>query len=286
MTNPSVKTNTLGFLKDITIPAIKLPAGACDSHMHIVGPQERYLFTAVRSLSPPEGSWQDYRVTAGKLGLDRSVIVQPSFYGTDNRCTLDAVAESDGRARAVVVVDGDVTEQTIAAMHESGARGVRVQMVSKGGVSFEAIESIAARIAPFGWHLQLYLDATELPALITRLRRLPTPLVFDHMAHVIEASGTQDKGFRLLLDLLASGKGWVELSNALFPPSAERAQIFAKTNPKRILWGSDWPHVAHSDAGVPDDGQLVNLLADWIPDEATRHKALVDNPGELYFAQK
>lgn len=286
MTNPAVATNTLGFLKDITLPMTRLPAGACDSHMHIVGPPARYPFTAVRSLSPPEGSWQDYRVTAGKLGLDRSVIVQPSFYGTDNRCTLDAVAQSGGRARAVVVVDGDVTEQTIAAMHEGGARGVRVQMVSKGGVSFDVIESIAGRIAPFGWHLQLYLDATELPALITRLRRLPTPLVFDHMAHVIETSGTQDEGFSMLLELLSSGKGWVKLSNALFPPSAERARIFAKTNPQRILWGSDWPHVAYSAAGVPDDGKLVDVLAEWIPDAATRHKALVDNPSELYFTDK
>ncbi len=103
------------------------------------------------------------------------------------------------------------------------------------------------------------------------------------MAHVVQASGLNEPGLRVLLGLLESGQGWVKLSNALFPPSAERARALASANPDRVLWGSDWPHVAHSDAGVPDDGEVLNMLAQWIPDEALRRKALVDNPGRLYF---
>ena len=283
MTGTRVSTNELGFRRDISTPRTKVPAGACDSHMHIVGPRAQYPLWPVRNISPPEAGWQDYRRTATKLGLDRCVIVQPSFYGTDNACTLDAVDLSGGHARAVVVVDPKVTPAEIANMHARGARGVRVQMVSKGGLSFDTIEPLAALIAPFGWHLQLYLDASELPPLIARLRRLPLPIVFDHMAHVVEANGTEDHGFDLLLALLREGRAWVKLSNALFPPAAARARILCAANPDWMLWGSDWPHVAHSDAGVPDDGGLVDALAEWIPDAALRTKALVDNPQRLYF---
>ena len=283
MAVPTIRTNTLGFRRDLRPPRVALPQGACDAHMHIVGPQARYPFTASRSISPPEATWSDYRRTAQTLGVSRCVIVQPSFYGTDNRCTLDAVAASEGRARAVVVVAPDVASADIARMHAQGARGVRLQLVAKGGVDPAAMESIAALIAPFGWHLQLYLDAEELPALAARLRRLPVPLVFDHMAHVIERNGTDGPGFAVLLELLSEGIAWVKLSNALFAPSAERARLLAQANPDRMLWGTDWPHVAHSDAGVPDDAALVDALADWIADPALRERALVANPDRLYF---
>ena len=279
----TIRTNTLGFRRDLRPPRTGLPAGACDAHMHIVGPQASYPFTATRSLSPPEATWRDYRGTMRVLGLSRCVIVQASFYGADNRCTLDAVAESEGCARAVVVVAPDVTRDEIARMHAQGARGVRLQMVAKGGVDLGAMEPIAAQIAPFGWHLQLYLDAEELPALAARLRGLPVPLVFDHMAHVVRGNGLDSPGFRLLIDLLGEGRAWVKLSNALFTPSAERARRLVAANPERVLWGTDWPHVALGEDGVPDDAALVDDLAAWIPDPAVRRQALVTNPDALYF---
>lgn len=258
------------------------PAGACDSHMHVVGPLARYPFAATRSLSPPEATWQDYRVLADRLGLDRCVVVQPSFFGTDNACTLDAVGMSAGRARAVVVVREDVSSEALADMHARGARGVRAQMISKGGMSFDALESVAACVAPLGWHVQLYLDAGDLPGLAARLAELPVPLVFDHMAHVLEASRHDDAGFRILLEMMAEGRAWVKLSNAFFPPSKERARLLARANPDRILWGSDWPHVSYRGA-PPDDVALLDALVDWFPDEQLRHKVLVSNPGRLYF---
>ena len=282
MSKSAITTNSNGFRRDISAPRFAVPAGACDCHMHIVGPLARYPFNENRSLTPPQATWEDYRATATQLGLERCVIVQPSFYASDNECTLDAVSRSEGRARAVVVVEENVTTATLRAMHERGARGVRAQMISKGGLSFDALESVSARIATFGWHLQLYLDSRDLPDLAGRLRRLPVPIVFDHMAQTLESSGTDEPGFRILLDLLAGGRAWVKLSSAHFPPSSERARLLAQANPERILWGTDWPHVSYGGA-VPDDGALLDALANWFPDEQLRTKALVSNPDRLYF---
>lgn len=278
-----ISTNTLGFRPEVTLPRIALPPGACDSHMHIVGPAARFPFAAQRSVSPPEATWSDYRRTAAKLGIDRSVIVQPSFYGSDHRCMLDALEQSAGRARGVVVVGDEVTAGEIRDLHGRGARGVRVQTIAKGGVAFDVIETLSARIAPFGWHLELYLDTRDLPALIGRLRRLPLPIVFDHMAQVAKDSGIREPGFDLLRDLMAEGHAWVKLSHSFYRPSAERARALLEANPDRVLWATDWPHVPENEAGVPDDGELVNLLAAWAPDEGLRHKVLVDNPARLYF---
>jgi predicted TIM-barrel fold metal-dependent hydrolase len=126
---------------------------------------------------------------ARTVGLDRCVIVQPSFFAFDNACTLDSVGRSGNRARAIVVVKPDVAKADLEAMHCRGARGARAQTVVAGGMSFDAIEEISKRIAPFGWHLQLYLDARSLPDLVQRLRRLPVDVVFDHMAHIQPDSG-------------------------------------------------------------------------------------------------
>jgi predicted TIM-barrel fold metal-dependent hydrolase len=268
--------------RSISRPRIPLPPRACDSHMHIVGPLARYPFSDVRSLSPPEATLEDYQATAATLGIDRYVIVQPSFFGTDNACTLDSVVRSQGRARAVVVVKDDVTGHELQTMHERGARGIRAQMVVKGGMSLDAIEAASARIAAFGWHLQLYVDARELTDLAKRLRRLPVPIVFDHMALVHADSGTDEPGFATLLDLLAEGRAWVKLSSAFLPPSGDRARRLVEANPERVLWGTDWPHVSHRGA-PPDDGALVDALAQWIPDERIRNLVLVDNPDRLYF---
>jgi predicted TIM-barrel fold metal-dependent hydrolase len=219
---------------------------------------------------------------ARTVGLDRCVIVQPSFFAFDNACTLDSVGRSGNRARAIVVVKPDVAKADLEAMHHRGARGARAQTVVAGGMSFDAIEEISKRIAPFGWHLQLYLDARSLPDLVQRLRRLPVDVVFDHMAHIQPDSGMEEPGFVALLNLLADGKAWVKLSNALVPPSAERARRLVSENPERILWGSDWPHVAYLGA-PPDEGALINDLADWVPDVQMRHRILVSNPDRLYF---
>lgn len=277
------RANPLGFRRDIAPPSFPVPAGACDTHMHIVGPFERYPLRETRSLQPPESTLDDYLAMRKIMGIERNVIVQPSFFAKDNACTLES-AERMGtqQTRAVVVVEPDVDEDSLARMHASGARGVRLQRVVAGGTSVDEIAAIAERIQPFGWHVQLFMDSEDVEALAPQLRQLSVPVVFDHMAHVYHGSSTSSAGFRAVLDLLADGKAWVKLSAWRFSPDDERARMLVAANPERVLWGSDWPHVSWEEA-VPDDGQLLNRLAQWAGDEATVQRILVDNPTQLYF---
>jgi predicted TIM-barrel fold metal-dependent hydrolase len=277
------KTNERGFRRIIRAPQQPLPPLACDTHMHIVGPFTDYPLRETRSLQPPEATLDDYRGVLRTTGLQRNVIVQPSFFAKDNACTLDAAQALGANARAVVVVDADVAAAQIAQMHACGARGVRLQRIVSGGASIDDLERIAERIGPFGWHIQLYLDASELPELASRLRSLPVDVVFDHMAHIHRGSGVDQSGFGVLLELLAAGRTWVKLSGARFVPDAARARRLIEANPERMLWGSDWPHVAYEE-DVPDEGRLLDLLAEWAPDEALRRRILVDNPALLYFS--
>ncbi|ODN62809.1 amidohydrolase [Burkholderia cenocepacia] len=272
----------MGARRDTSRPGFPIPAGACDSHMHIVGPFDRYPLRETRSLEPPESTFADYLEMKRATGIERNVIVQPSFFAKDNACTLDSTERMGEHARAVVVVEPDVDEATLADMHARGARGVRLQRVVAGGTSTEQIAEMASRIRDFGWHLQLFVDSDDVEELAEQLHRLPVPVVFDHMAHVYKESPISSRGFRTLLDLLASGKAWVKLSAWRFSPDNARARQLVDANPERVLWGSDWPHVSYEE-DVPDDGKLLDRLATWAQDSATIQRILVDNPAELYF---
>jgi predicted TIM-barrel fold metal-dependent hydrolase len=262
--------------------------------MHIFGPYTRYPLSPGRGYTPPEASLAQYRALLGTLGLDRTVIVQPSVYGTDNAVTLDAVAAlGHDRARAVVVVDERVTEAELRAMHEAGARGVRFNAVSGNGTPLDQLQALVARIAPLGWHLQLYSHAAELLALEPVLARLPVPVVIDHMGGVKAAEGgVESPAFQALLRLLRGGTAapvWAKLcgyrSSAGHPYTdvAPMARAMLAAGPDRCVWGTDWPHPSMpSEDAVPDDGHLLDLLAEWAPDAAQRRAILVDNPARLY----
>lgn len=265
-----------------TLPRVLVPPGACDSHMHILGPYDRYPLRETRSFHPPEAPLDQYQRVRSRLGLSRSVVVQPSVFAKDNECTLDAVQALQGSARAVVVVDPAIGEQELARMHARGARGVRVQNVAAGGVSIDAMEDLAARIRPLGWHMQVLMDAAEIAELAPKFSRLPVPVVFDHMAHMDPAGNVNDQGFRALLALLDTGKVWVKLSSALRSPDPERARHLIAANPDRVLWGTDWPHLAWRE-GQADDAVLLGALADWTQDAALAQRILVSNPDALYF---
>jgi len=266
----------------ISTPRYRVPAGACDSHMHIVGPYEKYPLRETRSLNPPQATLDDYRLARDQLGLSRNVVVQPSVFAKDNECTLDAVEALMGTARAVVVVDPTIAEHELARMHARGARGVRVQKVVAGGASIDDMEALAARIRPFGWHMQFFMDASEIAQLAPRFRKLPVPVVFDHMGHVDPAGSIDDPGFAALLDLLQSGKAWVKLSNCYWKPDPKRARRLIAANPDQVLWGTDWPHLGYRD-GTADDGLLLDAVSEWTVDEDLRRRILVTNPDALYF---
>jgi predicted TIM-barrel fold metal-dependent hydrolase len=265
------------------------PAGACDCHAHVFAPLELAPMVPERGYTPPPASLEDFRAMHRVLGIERAVIVQPSVYGTDNRVTLEAIAGYGPQCRGVAVVDPAIGAEELAAMHRAGIRGVRFNLSFAGGLGLESLETIAAMIAPFGWHLQLLLDARELPELSPRLARLPVALVVDHMGHMRVDHGLDHAGIRALLDLVGSGRAWVKLSGqyritVAGPPYADVAPLaraLIAANPERAVWGTDWPHPAH-EGPMPNDGDLLDGLLEWAPDEALRRAILADNPARLY----
>ena len=268
-------------------PALKLPPGATDCHHHIY--DARFPADPKATLRPPDALPDDYRGLMRRLGLTRHVIVQPSTYGIDNRCTLDAVAAFGPTARAVVVVDDTVRTDQLKQFHAQGARGIRINLAQAGATTAEMIEPLAKRIADLGWHIQINAPARISIDLIPVFERLPVPVVFDHFASVPQPDGVNHPLFAAVRKLLESRKAYVKLSGTsgasrVGPPTFSDATVVAKAYiaaaPDRIIWGSDWPHP--TERVKPDDAMLIDLLATWAPDEGTRRRILVDNPTRLY----
>jgi predicted TIM-barrel fold metal-dependent hydrolase len=276
------RTNKAGYRRQLADPGYRPPSGTCDCHIHVLGPYDRHPLLETRTVDPPEAPLEAYRRLVMPLGVERVVVVQPSMYLYDNRATLEAVAALGPAARAVVVVAPEVTAAELAVLHRQGARGVRLQKVAKGGLGFEHLETIAAKVAPLGWHLQFWIDAREVPDLLPRLKRLPVPMVFDHAAKIEPDSGQDEPGFHALLDLLAGGGAWVKLGNPLHQVTQARARALFRANPERVVWGSDWPHCAWREV-IADEGLLLADIARWFPDEADRKAVLAENPDRLYF---
>ncbi|HZA00281.1 MAG TPA: amidohydrolase family protein, partial [Acidimicrobiales bacterium] len=267
------------------------PPGACDAHCHVFGPADRFPFSPDRRYTPPDAGVDDLDRLQARLGLSRAVLVQASCHGTDNTAMVDALRRGRGRYAGVAMVDDAVTDAELDELHEAGVRGARVNFVAHlgGAPDADRLDRTVAQLAPRGWHLVCHFDAADLPAWAGVLDRLPCPFVIDHMARVDAAGGLDQAPFRALLRLLADDRCRVKVSGAErltaggAPPYDDvvpyvRELIAAA--PDRVLWGTDWPHpnVRH----VPDDGDLLDLLADFAPDEATRHRILVDNPARLY----
>ena len=271
-------------------PGFPVPMGACDCHAHIFGPRDRYPYAPGRDYTPPDASLAAYRHLLDSLGMQRGVIVQPSVYGTDNRCTLDAVATLGEDFRAVVVVPPTVSDEELERLHGLGARGVRVNLLFRGGeLALADLRQLAERIQPLRWHLQLLVDVSRFPDLRELLGPLPVDLVFDHLGHP-SATAISNPGFKAMLALLRERRAWVKLSGAYRVSGEERppypdvrplVEAVLQAAPDRVLWGSDWPHPAITKP-MPNDGDLLDLLGDWVSDESLRRRILVDNPARLY----
>lgn len=268
----------------------KPPAGAIDTHAHVFGPAERYPYATDRSYTPPDAPLAQYRAMLSTLGLERAVIVQPSVYGTDNRCTLDALRSDPEKFRGVGVVAPEVTDDELKQMHDAGIRGLRINVLYSGGVELSVARRLAKRIAPLGWHLQFLIDITRIDDFARELARLPVDSVVDHMDHIPAAHGPKHPAFRELLALMREGRTWVKLSGAYRMSSQERlpyddvtplAAALIAANGDRVVWGSDWPHPAVTKP-MPNDGALLDLLAHWALDPGQRDRILVANPARLY----
>jgi 2-pyrone-4,6-dicarboxylate lactonase len=267
------------------------PTGACDAHCHVFGPAHRFPFAPGRSYTPPDAGVDDLARLHRRLGLSRAVLVQASCHGTDNAALLDALRRAGGRYAGVAMVDDDVDDATLAELHAAGVRGTRVNFVAHlgGAPDLGRFRSLVGRVAPRGWHVVLHFDAADLPRYADLLDEMPCPYVIDHMARVDAAAGLEQPPFRALLDLMADERCWVKVSGAERltadgPPPYDDVVPYARAliavAPDRVLWGTDWPHpnVRH----MPDDGDLLDLLAAFAPDPAVRDRILVDNPRRLY----
>ena len=274
-------------------PKFPMPANACDCHAHVLGPPELYPYVTGRSYTPPTATLASYRSLHQVLGIERAVIVQPSVHGTSNQVTLDAIAGYGRNARGIAVVDVNIDEGELARLNDGGIRGLRFNVLFGGGVGMQALEPLAERIAEMGWHVQLLLDARNLVALAPRLRRLPVPVVVDHMGHMNVTHGVDHPGFQVLIDLVRDGVCWIKLSgnyriSAAGPPYADAipfARALIDACPQRMIWGTDWPHPALNDF-MPNDGDLLDALDDYAPDSALKRAILVDNPAQLYGFSK
>ncbi len=270
-------------------PAFLLPRGACDTHVHIWGPFDRFPLNKGAPYTPPERTRDDLVALHERLGIDRAVIVQTTVYKADNRAMLDGIARSNGRWRGVALIDESFDDAAFRALHEGGVRGVRFGFVKHlGGVpDLALVRRTAARIAPMGWHLVLHLDAGNIPDFLDFFGEFSLPVVVDHMGRVPVRDGLDQTPFRLLLELLKRPNWWVKVSGAeriseTGPPFADAvpfAQRLIAAAPDRVLWGTDWPHP--NVRWEPDEADLVDLLPSFA-DAAALQQVLVDNPARLY----
>jgi D-galactarolactone isomerase len=272
-----------------TAPAkLRAPANAADCHHHIY--DARYPVDPKAALRPQDALVEDYRALQRRIGTTRHVIVQPSTYGTDNRCTLDALAAFGPEARAVAVVNDGVSDAELKRMDMLGVRGIRFNLAQAGATTAEMIEPLSKRVNELGWHIQINATAAIITSIMDILNRVPSPIVFDHLAHVPQPAGIGDPLFARVRGLIDKGKTWIKLSGAyqdtkVGPPtyadSSAVARAYVKAAPERMVWGSDWPHPSEQQV-KPDDALLLDLLADWAPEEAVRHRILVQNAEALY----
>ena len=272
-----------------TTPRLTAPADSCDCHIHIYDPALPMAPTAASAGS----AWADvaaYRAVQRRLGLTRAIVVQPTAYGADNRCTVAAIAAlGRQRTRGVAVIPPDITDAELVRLDGAGICGVRFQMLPGGALPWEALEPMAARIAPLGWHIQLQMDGRRLADREAMLRRLPASLVIDHVGKFLDPVPVEHPGFQTILRLLDGGKTWFKLAAAyevskagppLYADVGALAKEAVKAAPERMIWASNWPHVSMPE--LPDDAAQLDLLLDWAPDETVRQLILVDNPALLY----
>ena len=265
-----------------------VPPHACDCHAHIFGPPERYPYKTVRRYTPSAAGIEDYRHMLAVLGIERAVIVQTGIF-QGNDVTYDALMSSGGKWRGIALLDGSVTPQEIGRLNDAGFRGVRLNPRNVKTDDLKDMEAIAQKIAPFGWHLQFHLDARDLVTLAERLRKLPVDIVVDHLGHMPVTAGVDHPGFRALLALLREGRCWVKLSSPNrfsdprppYPAVLPYARALIEAAPERCVWATDWPHSRFT-GYMPNDGDLLDVLALWAPDAAVRKQFLVDNPARLY----
>jgi D-galactarolactone isomerase len=272
-------------------PANAAPVGATDCAHHIYAPG---FPTVAGQPSLSSATVEDYKLLKRRLGISRSVVVASSRFGTDNSCLIDALEKLGPEvARGVVLVDPDVSDETLDAFHTRGVRGMRVYLAKNRIPSAEELKMIGRRAADRGWCLQFVGNRHRevLAEAADALCSLPCPVVIDHFGWAPQPAGVNSATAKLLLRVIGEGLGYVKLSG-LYLSSAvgfpeyrdldDLAKRLVAAGPEWLVWGTDWPHPG-AGSDIPDGAMLFDRLAEWAPDPTTRNKILVDNPSRLYW---
>jgi 2-pyrone-4,6-dicarboxylate lactonase len=271
-------------------PCLKLPSGACDCHIHLFGPASKYPFDPGSRYISQDALPEDNIRLQDVLGLSHAVVVSGGGYGRTYRHLVDVLERFPERFRGVALLPDEMPDAEFARLTRLGVRGLRFVSPAHGAHLPHVSEEMAQRAFEHGWHVQFYPAAGDLGEFADLLLALPNEIVLDHFAAVPAAGGTDQPAFRTLLRMLDSGRVWVKISGPMrctkqdFPyrEVTPMAQALIRHAPERLVWGSDWPHVNMNNRQMPNDGDLVDLFAEWTPDAATRDRILVDNPRRLY----
>ena len=274
----------------LTRPSFAMPPGACDGHVHVFEQGQQYPSVPKPHYTLPDGGLTKLVRMGEATSLSRFAIVQPSYYGTNNRCMLDALDKLGARGRGVAMVEDSISDDELRQMHRAGVRALRLDLFLRAQWPLTDIVAYIKRSVrkakPLGWHLQFYTPGRVVRDLIPYLAEVEIDFVIDHMGYMLESDGLTRADFDRLLEAVAYSTGWMKLSG---PYRVAKDGNYAKLRPlaraiveavgHRTIWGSDWPHIPN---GQMDTGSLLNLLANWVPEAALRTRILCDNPAWLY----
>jgi 2-pyrone-4,6-dicarboxylate lactonase len=289
-TNPAY----IPFHPNPSKPRFRVPAGAVDAHCHVFGPGAKFPYAPERKYTPVDAPKEKLFALRDFLGFDKNVIVQASCHGRDNTALIDALLHSDDRARGIAVIDEDISDAELEEMDEAGVRGVRFNFVRRL-VDFtprDVLERIAARIALLDWHVVVYFEMSDLAELEPFFTALPTDIVVDHMGRPDLKKGIEHPEFKRFVRMLDENENiWTKVScperltiaGAPFDDVVPYARLLVERFPKRVLWGTDWPH-PNMPVEAPDDGVLVDVIPKIAPTKKLQESLLVDNPLSLYWA--
>ena len=275
-------------------PSFTPPPGSCDTHFHVFGPPHLFPYVEARRYTPPAAPIEHFFGMAQVVGIERGVMVQPNVHRWDSASTLDAIAKGEGRLRGMIHANPSFTEADHRGLHAGGVRGVRFNCVVRAGGTFDLkrFHHVVAQVEALNWVVDLHIEPDFLEPHAEMIRRLHLPVAIDHFANVRSMTGKEEKHFKILYDLLGEKHVWLKISGAdrltsrgaRYEEVVPMARALIARAPDRMIWGTDWPHSNLFQPGsVPNDGDLMSMLADFAPDEAARKRILVDNPTRLFW---
>lgn len=287
-----MKTNQSEDMQIYKKPIFSVPQGACDCHHHIYDP-DNFPYSPDDTRNQPPSTIEEYQNLLNKMGLSRSVIVNPSAYGLDNSCTIAALKKMGKNARAVVTIDEKITTEEIKEMNDLGVCGVRFNFVKSGEVDHDTIKKIADKISSFNWHICFWISPDLIVELEDLFYQLPCDIVFDHRGHLPADQGVRHKAFQVICRLIENKKAWVKISGAYhdssvgWPSYSDTVAVgkaYIQHDSSRVLWGTDWPHpsVYSSGGPIPDTVTLLDLLTEHTDSKEIIEQILVKNPEVLY----